>query len=68
MVWARIVFSPRSSPRARGAHFLIRRSDHAAIAQANLNGSPVQAGYLMDEHISRDEELLADMDAEATPG
>lgn len=42
-------------------------SDHAAIAQAILNGSPVQAGYLMDEHIARDEELLADMDAEATP-
>ncbi|MET8795688.1 GntR family transcriptional regulator [Nocardia sp. NPDC004568] len=42
--------------------------DHVAIAQAILNGSPVQAGYLMDEHIARDEELLADMDAAATPG
>ncbi|WP_062979428.1 GntR family transcriptional regulator [Nocardia flavorosea] len=39
-------------------------SDHAAIAQAILNGSPVQAGYLMDEHIARDEDLLVDLETE----
>ncbi|WP_328391550.1 GntR family transcriptional regulator [Nocardia sp. NBC_00416] len=43
-------------------------SDHAAIAQAILNGSPVQAGYLMDEHIARDEDLLDDMDAGGSAG
>ncbi|SKZ62610.1 transcriptional regulator [Mycobacteroides abscessus subsp. abscessus] len=32
--------------------------DHAAIAGAILDGSPVQAGYLMDEHVKKDEELL----------
>ncbi|MBF6211279.1 GntR family transcriptional regulator [Nocardia puris] len=37
-------------------------SDHAAIAQAILHGAPVQAGYLMDEHITRDERLLDDLD------
>ncbi|OLS98423.1 transcriptional regulator [Pseudonocardia sp. CNS-004] len=37
-------------------------SDHAAIAQAILSGSPVQAGYLMSEHIARDEALLAELD------
>ncbi|MBK1789229.1 GntR family transcriptional regulator [Prauserella cavernicola] len=37
-------------------------SDHAAIAQAILSGSPVQAGYLMGEHIARDEALLAELD------
>ncbi len=42
-------------------------SDHAAIAHAILNGSPVQAGYLMDEHIARDEDLLMDLDADSTP-
>ncbi|MEU4313088.1 GntR family transcriptional regulator [Nocardia sp. NPDC024068] len=42
-------------------------SDHAAIAQAILNGSPVQAGFLMDEHIARDEDLLAEMDADDAP-
>ncbi len=30
-------------------------ADHAAIATAILGGSPVQAGYLMDEHIRKDE-------------
>jgi DNA-binding GntR family transcriptional regulator len=35
-------------------------SDHAAIALAILNGSPVQAGYLMGEHIAKDESLLRD--------
>ncbi|WP_227981462.1 GntR family transcriptional regulator [Nocardia spumae] len=34
-------------------------SDHAAIARAILGGSPVQAGYLMGEHIAKDEALLA---------
>ena len=29
--------------------------DHAALAAAILNGSPVQAGFLMDEHLRRDE-------------
>ena len=32
--------------------------DHAAIAGAIFDGSTVQAGYLMDEHIIKDEELL----------
>lgn len=32
-------------------------ADHAAIATAILSGSPVQAGYLMDEHILKDEQL-----------
>lgn len=31
--------------------------DHATIAAAILNGSPVQAGFLMDEHIMKDELL-----------
>jgi DNA-binding GntR family transcriptional regulator len=32
-------------------------ADHAAIATAILGGSPVQASYLMDEHIRKDELL-----------
>ena len=32
-------------------------ADHAAIATAVLGGSPVQAGYLMDEHIRKDEHI-----------
>ena len=32
-------------------------ADHAAITRAILNGSEVQAGYLMDEHIAKDEAL-----------
>jgi DNA-binding GntR family transcriptional regulator len=32
-------------------------SDHAAIASAIVNGSPVQASLLMDEHIEKDELL-----------
>ncbi|MFJ9779840.1 GntR family transcriptional regulator [Amycolatopsis sp. NPDC101161] len=32
-------------------------TDHAAIAAAILNGSPIQAGYLMDEHIAKDEQI-----------
>ncbi len=32
-------------------------SDHAAIAAAILNNSPIQAGYLMDEHIAKDERI-----------
>lgn len=31
--------------------------DHAAIAHAIVNGSPLQAGYLMDEHVVRDASL-----------
>lgn len=31
--------------------------DHAAIASAILAGSPVQAAYLMDEHVAKDERL-----------
>lgn len=42
-------------------------ADHAAIATAILSGSPVQAGYLMDEHILKDEQLyrhkVGDVDA-----
>ncbi|UGT62109.1 GntR family transcriptional regulator [Nocardia asteroides] len=37
-------------------------SDHAAIARAILSGSPVQAGFLMDEHIAKDEALLDELD------
>ncbi|MDT7632261.1 MAG: hypothetical protein QOI50_4191 [Pseudonocardiales bacterium] len=33
-------------------------ADHAAIAQAILGGSPIQAGYLMSEHTGKDEQLL----------
>lgn len=33
-------------------------NDHSAIAKAILGGSPVQAGYLMAEHIEKDEALL----------
>jgi DNA-binding FadR family transcriptional regulator len=32
-------------------------ADHAAIAAAILNNSPIQAGYLMDEHIVKDERI-----------
>ena len=32
-------------------------TDHAAIAAAILNNSPIQAGYLMDEHIAKDERI-----------
>ncbi len=32
-------------------------ADHAAIAAAILNGSPIQAGFLMDEHIAKDEQI-----------
>ncbi|MBA4021555.1 MAG: GntR family transcriptional regulator [Gordonia sp.] len=32
--------------------------DHTAIAGAVLDGSPIQAGYLMDEHVKKDEELV----------
>lgn len=37
--------------------------DHAAIAHAILNGSPVQAGYLMSEHIAKDELLIRELHA-----
>ncbi|HEX3785156.1 MAG TPA: GntR family transcriptional regulator [Pseudonocardiaceae bacterium] len=32
-------------------------ADHAAIAAAILNNSPIQAGFLMDEHIAKDERI-----------
>ena len=32
-------------------------ADHSAVAGAILSGSSVQAGYLMDEHIRKDEDL-----------
>ncbi|TNC20577.1 GntR family transcriptional regulator [Amycolatopsis alkalitolerans] len=32
-------------------------ADHAAIATAILGGAPVQAGYLMGEHILKDEQI-----------
>ena len=32
-------------------------ADHAAIATAILGGSPMQAAYLMDEHIRKDEQI-----------
>jgi DNA-binding FadR family transcriptional regulator len=37
-------------------------SDHGAIAQAILSKSPIQAGYLMGEHIAKDEKLLTTLD------
>ena len=33
--------------------------DHAAIAHAILGGSPLQAGFLMSEHVEKDETLIA---------
>jgi len=35
-------------------------SDHRVLALAILNGSTVQAGYLMDEHLQRDEQYFAE--------
>ncbi|TQC46584.1 GntR family transcriptional regulator [Rhodococcus sp. WS4] len=35
-------------------------SDHAALAAAILSGAPIQAGYLMDEHLRRDEQTVVD--------
>ena len=32
--------------------------DHAAIAHAILGGSPLQAGFLMSEHVEKDEALI----------
>lgn len=32
--------------------------DHTAIAGAILDGSPIQATYLMDEHVAKDEEFV----------
>jgi len=43
-------------------------ADHAAIAQAILSGSPVQASFLMAEHIAKDEVIYRrHHDALATP-
>ena len=36
-------------------------SDHAAIAQAILGGSPLQAGFLMSEHVEKDEALIGSL-------
>lgn len=35
-------------------------SDHRVLAIAIINGSVMQAGYLMDEHLRRDERYFAD--------
>lgn len=35
-------------------------TDHRAVAIAILNGAVVQAGYLMDEHLRRDERFFTD--------
>lgn len=35
-------------------------SDHRVLAIAIINGSVLQAGYLMDEHLQRDERYFAD--------
>jgi DNA-binding GntR family transcriptional regulator len=35
-------------------------SDHRVLAIAIVNGSATQAGYLMDEHLQRDERYFAD--------
>ncbi|WP_319446593.1 MULTISPECIES: GntR family transcriptional regulator [unclassified Mycobacterium] len=35
-------------------------SDHRVLAIAIVNGSVMQAGYLMDEHLRRDEQYFAD--------
>lgn len=35
-------------------------SDHRVLAVAIVNGSVVQAGYLMDEHLQRDERYFAE--------
>jgi DNA-binding GntR family transcriptional regulator len=37
--------------------------DHAAVANAILRGSSVQAGLLMDEHLRRDEAIFRALDA-----
>jgi DNA-binding FadR family transcriptional regulator len=35
-------------------------TDHRVLAAAIVNGSVVQAGYLMDEHLQRDERYFAE--------
>ena len=47
------VFDQEVATRADGCW-----RDHTAIAGAILDGSPVQAGYLMDEHVRKDEDLV----------
>jgi DNA-binding GntR family transcriptional regulator len=42
-------------------------TDHAAIASAILNGSPVQAGLLMSEHAGKDEVVYRQKYSETTP-
>lgn len=44
--------------------------DHRILAMAIINGSAAQAGYLMDEHLQRDERYFAEKfgtDQEASP-
>jgi DNA-binding GntR family transcriptional regulator len=41
-------------------------ADHAAIALAILGGSPVQASFLMDEHIRKDERIYREHAAQRT--
>jgi len=40
-------------------------ADHATIAAAILEGSPVQAGHLMNEHVAKDEERYRQLSAKA---
>lgn len=36
-------------------------ADHTALAGAIVSGAPVQAGFLMDEHLRRDEQRFVDL-------
>ncbi|WP_051574516.1 GntR family transcriptional regulator [Mycobacterium sp. URHB0044] len=42
-------------------------SDHRVLAVAIINGSVIQAGYLMDEHLQRDEVYFAEKFGDAAP-
>ncbi|PWV75000.1 GntR family transcriptional regulator [Nocardia neocaledoniensis] len=44
---------------ALGHNPTVSVSDHRAVALAVLNGAPVQAGFLMEEHLRRDEVYFA---------
>ncbi|MEV0768639.1 GntR family transcriptional regulator [Nocardia salmonicida] len=44
---------------ALGHNPVVSVSDHRAVAVAVLNGAAAQAGYLMDEHLRRDEVYFA---------
>ncbi|GAC51006.1 GntR family transcriptional regulator [Gordonia aichiensis] len=43
-----------------GTDWETSRADHAAVARAILSGAEVQAGYLMDEHLRRDEDTFVE--------